>query len=186
VKTARPEKDQSLSYTSYKKCNGVKFQGIVTPDGLIASFAGPVVAGKSDFALLMKSGIVEKVEALWHEHATPLNEELYLYGDPAYCSSSVCIGAFKNPPFGRMTPSQKLFNTEMSRHRISVEHGFGLVKNLWMLLALQSTLRTGLSPVTSWVGSAVLFTNIFTCLRGNQTSKKFQMTPPSIDEYLRL
>jgi hypothetical protein len=186
VNIARPEEDQNLTYTAYKKSHGLKFQGIVTPDGLLVSFAGPVVAGRSDFALLQSCRIDRDIEALWRENAVPQEEVLYLYGDPAYCSSSICIGAFKNPPLGRMTPSQHQFNVQMSRCRIEVEHGFGLVKNLWMLLALKSGLRTGLSPVASWVGCAVLFTNIFTCLRGNQTSKRFQITPPSLEEYLTL
>ena len=167
VKIARPEVNQGLSYTGYKKSHGLKFQGIVTPNGLLASFAGPVVAGKSDFALLQICGICEKIENLWRKNGIPESEELYLYGDPAYCSSSVCIGPYKQPPVGRLTPSQQLFNTQMSSCRIEVEHGFGLVKNLWKLLDLKSGLRTGNSPVASWVGYAVLFTNIFTYLRGN-------------------
>ena len=52
MKIVRPEVNQGLSYIGYKKSHGLKFQGIVTPNGLLASFVGPVVAGKSNFALL--------------------------------------------------------------------------------------------------------------------------------------
>ena len=74
----------------------------------------------------------------------------------------------------------------MSSRRIEVEYGFGLVKKLWKSLDLQSGMRLGLSPIGSWVFTAVLLTNIYTCLRGNQTAKRFQISPPSLEEYFGL
>lgn len=185
IRIARPQEDQNLVYTAYKKCHGVKFQGVVTPNGLIASLAGPVVAGKSDFALLGISGLEEKVTNLWTTHGVVQQEELFLYGDPAYCSSRICLGAYKSPPGGRMTESQRRFNRQMAKTRIEVEHGFGLWKNLWTSLEMSRNLRSGLSPIGSWMRTAVLFTNIFTCMKGNQTSQRFGLAPPTLEEYLR-
>ena len=136
--------------------------------------------------MLQESGFPNKMRLFWQDNAVTQNEQLYLYGDPAYTSSSVCIGAYKRPPNGRLTESQVRFNRQMSSHRIKVEHGFGLVKKLWKLLDLQSGMRSGFSPIGSWVFTAVLLTNAYTCLRGNQTSKRFQISPPSLEEYFGL
>lgn len=37
----RPSKEQRKLWSGYKKKPGIKYQGIVRPDGLIASMAGP-------------------------------------------------------------------------------------------------------------------------------------------------
>jgi hypothetical protein len=37
----RPMENQKLYYTGYKRLHAVKYQAILTPDGLISSLAGP-------------------------------------------------------------------------------------------------------------------------------------------------
>jgi hypothetical protein len=37
----RPTYNQEISYSGHKRCHGVKFQSVVTPDGLIACLYGP-------------------------------------------------------------------------------------------------------------------------------------------------
>ena len=41
-KTCRPSRFQRLAYSGHKRCHGIKFQSIVTPDGLIALLYGPI------------------------------------------------------------------------------------------------------------------------------------------------
>lgn len=44
----RPTEDQELYYSGYKKKHCLKWQGLVTPDGLIASLADPYVEEVND------------------------------------------------------------------------------------------------------------------------------------------
>jgi hypothetical protein len=63
--------------------------------------------------------------------------------------------------------------------RISVEHGFAHVQNKWMKNAFHHSLRAGSSPVAAYFLTAVLFSNVYTCLRGNQISMRFGLGPPT-------
>lgn len=74
----------------------------------------------------------------------------------------------------------------MSRCRIAVEHGFARVQNAWLFNAFDKQLKIRLSPVPAYYMVSVLLVNIWTCLRGNQTSQQFNLEPPSLEEYLRL
>ncbi|KAF8583052.1 hypothetical protein K439DRAFT_1647367 [Ramaria rubella] len=46
--TCRPGRFQELVYTGYKKCHGMKFQGVVTPNGLMAHLCGPFHTPQND------------------------------------------------------------------------------------------------------------------------------------------
>ena len=57
----RPEEDQRNYYSGHKRIHCWKGQSIVTPDGLIASFAGPYVGKRADMWLVRESGIEAKL-----------------------------------------------------------------------------------------------------------------------------
>ena len=76
----------------------------------------------------------------------------------------------------------------MSSSRVDIEHEFGLtaslfrrllVKHTWKLLKLRGSVNKHLFAIFS------IF-NIYTCLRGNKTSKKYKLYPPSVEEYLNV
>ena len=94
-KTCRPNVHQNLLYTRYKKCHGVKFQSVVTPDGFIASLYRPFVAKRHDARMLRESSLIEMLENLMPANLT--NGPMYtLYGDLAYPQtiwSSGCLAA---------------------------------------------------------------------------------------------
>ena len=49
-KTCCPSLLQKLMYSSHKQCHGIKFQSVVTPDGLFASMYGLVSGNRHDMA----------------------------------------------------------------------------------------------------------------------------------------
>ena len=112
---------------------------------------------------------------------------LYLYGDPSYKYSYRVIAPFKHP---RGCPAlekwQQKTNERLFSVRISVEHTFGHTQVLWTYTAYGKGLRAGSSPVAAYFAVAILLTNCLTCLRGNQTSERFVVDPPSVEEYLSL
>ena len=76
----------------------------------------------------------------------------------------------------------------MCSSRVDIEHEFGLtaslfkrllVKHTWKLLKLRGSVNEHLFAIFFMV-------NIYTYLRGNKTSKKYQLHPPSLEEYLNV
>jgi hypothetical protein len=77
------------------------------------------------------------------------------------------------------------FNVALSSVRIAVEHAFGHIGKKWAFTTFEQGMQEGISPVTTWFSTAVLFTNCLKCFRGSQTSERFIIEPPSIQEYLQ-
>lgn len=94
------------------------------------------------------------------------------------------MGAYKSHIGRPITSDQKQINIRMSRLRIEVEHAFAVHANSWQLFTRKSIMKIGSSPATAYYLVAVLLSNITNCLRGNQTSKRLNVAPPTLDEYL--
>ncbi|KAJ2967557.1 hypothetical protein NUW54_g13473 [Trametes sanguinea] len=111
-------------------------------------------------------------------------ELLYLkiFADAAYGWHDVLISPYVTPS-SRRTEIEDLFNSIMSTIRIEVEHAFGLIVTLWPFVNAVYKQRMLLSPVGSYYRVATLLTNAHTCIYGNQTSHKFNLQPPSLEEY---
>jgi len=139
---------------------------------------GPV----NDWAIFRRSHLAKKLEEIMEGHPT-----LYLYGDPSYKHTYGVMAPFKHPR-GRfaLEPWQQKANERMSSVRIAVEHAFRHTQVLWTYTAYGKGLRAGSSPVAAYFAAAILLTNCLTCLRGNQTSARFVVDPPSLEEYLLL
>ena len=61
-KTCLPSLFQKLMYSGHKWCHGIKFQSVVTLDGLFASMYGPVSGNRHDSFLLSNSGLLNKLD----------------------------------------------------------------------------------------------------------------------------
>ena len=61
-KTCLPSLFQKLMYSGHKWCHGIKFQSVVTLDGLFASMYGPVSGNRHDSFLLANSGLLNKLQ----------------------------------------------------------------------------------------------------------------------------
>lgn len=120
---ATPILDQQCYYTGAKKRHGIRYQGIVTPDGLISSLCGPWLGKCGDWRMWEESDICEHLREIFPEE----DDRLYLYGDPAYVPGFGIIGSFRADREGRITAEQESANVIISGQRIVVEWGFGLV-----------------------------------------------------------
>ena len=67
----------------------MKFQGVVTPDGLFVDLWGPVSGTRHDNYMLAQSGLMQKLPTL----ISPSGHPYCLYGDPAYGLSNHLVGA---------------------------------------------------------------------------------------------
>ena len=53
----RPTRNQRLYYSGHKRYHALKFQRVLTPDGMIAQLYGPVEGRRHDMFLVRDSGI---------------------------------------------------------------------------------------------------------------------------------
>ena len=69
---ARPKdrRLQNILYSSYTKCCCIKFQSVVTPDGIIQSLAGPFPGSTGDIRMVADSGLGEKLVRLMSQLLT--------------------------------------------------------------------------------------------------------------------
>ncbi|RPB25469.1 hypothetical protein L211DRAFT_875103 [Terfezia boudieri ATCC MYA-4762] len=166
---ARPTEDQRLYYSGHKGYHGIKYQSIMTPDGLISSLYGPEFSPKGDWKLWQESEVEQilwRVFALNPENDSEPKDVIYLYGDPAYAPSYGIRAPYRAARGGGV---QEASNVVMSKYRI---------------VRMQ---KVGLSPVAVNYIIAVLLWNYQTCLRQrNQISDHFgnRVRPPSLETYL--
>ena len=149
---ARPIKEQQQYYSGYKGHHGIKYQSIVTPDGLISSLYGPELGSKSDWKLWQKSGVKQVLQQLFGSQNLPNLPSLLsppcLYRDPAYALSYRISESYRAGRGGGVTPEQEAFNVVMSKYRIVVEWGFANVLNQFSAGEWKHMQKVGLSPVS--------------------------------------
>ena len=81
----RPSANQRIFYNGHKRVHAVKYQSILTPDGLICHLFGPVEGRRYDAGVLLESNILP---ALQQYARKPNGQQCSLYGDPAYPMST--------------------------------------------------------------------------------------------------
>ena len=132
---------------------------------------------RHDAGMLADSKLLNSLE---HFAFNPAGQPLCLYGDPAYPLRIHLQGPFK---FGVLTHQMEQYNAAMSAVRSSVEWLFGDVVTSFKFMDFKKNLKLMLSSVGKMYVVSVLLRNALTCLYGNQTSKFFDLSPPSLEEY---
>ncbi|CAB4045578.1 Hypothetical predicted protein [Paramuricea clavata] len=122
----RPGQHQRILYNGHKRVHSIKFQSVVTPNGLIANLSGPCEGKKHDSGMLRESGLLTSLE----EHSfSSTGDILCIYGDPAYPLRPHLQAPFKAAV--RLTEEQLAFNRAMSTARVNVEWVFGGIVNFF-------------------------------------------------------
>jgi len=173
----RPGRYQQVMYSGHKRVHGVKMQSVVFPNGLLVYPFGPCNGSRHDSFLLRESEILNVMQ----ECCEQLGQTYVLFGDSAYPISRYLWRMYK----GVMTVQQQAFNTDMSSDRITIEWLYGIVVRLWPFLDYRKKLQVLLQPVTLFLNTGVILTNIHTCLYGNSVQAKYGMDPPNLQVYLR-
>jgi hypothetical protein len=173
----RPIRDQELFYSGYYRAHGIKYQGIVTPDGLILSLYGPFPGSVHDIFMYRECGIPEKLREIMAEQ-----QQLFLYGDIAYTSCFRVITPFKatHP----LTREERRFNKVLSSDRIGVENAFGKVVTQFAMTQFRPNQRALLQPVSLHYRISVLLANIHTIFYGNAITSRYGIKPLSLEDYL--
>ena len=156
----------------------MKFQSIVTPNGLIANLFGPVEGRRHDSGKLAMSGLVLQLQ---HMSFSPAGQAMCIYGDPAYPHR-----IHLQCPFARrqeLTPAQEAFNQSMSQVRVSVEWVFGDVVTYFKFTDSKKKFEEWIECGWQNIHSLCFASQSLTCLYGNNTSTFFGVKPPTQEEY---
>ncbi|KAL3245281.1 hypothetical protein MRX96_047037 [Rhipicephalus microplus] len=104
-----------------------------------------------------------------------------IYGDPAYPLRPLLY-----KPFGgaSLRPHEVNFNKRMSSVRQAVEWGFGRVVADFAFVDFYKSQKMTRQRVGRMYKVATLFLNCRTCMYGSQVSTYFDVTPPTLREYL--
>jgi hypothetical protein len=165
-KTCRPSDFQRIAYSGHKRCHGIKFQSVVTPDGLIAHLFGPVAGSRHDSFLLAESGLIPMLSQLM----PPGSPIFSLYGDPAYPQCPYLYSGFR----GAMPGSAEAeWNTTMSKVREVVEWLFKEIITKWSFLDFKAGLKIFQFPVAQYYTVGAFLTNLHTCSYGSETCSYF-------------
>ncbi|CAB1108116.1 unnamed protein product [Ectocarpus sp. CCAP 1310/34] len=181
---ARPIRNERFFYNGYKRKHAIKFQGVVTPDGLFVDLYGAEVGTRHDRYLLAQSALLEKLQTHMN---SPSGHPYCLYGDPAYGQTDHIQCPFSASVNAPLTPAIRNFNKSMSQCRVTVEWGFKEMTSKWAFVDMKCQQKFLLSPVATQYKVATLLSNFHSCLNGgNQISQYFGVEPPTLEEYLKV
>ena len=173
---ARPKYDQRVMYNGPKRVLGIKFQSVVTPNGLIANLSGPFEGKRNGSVMLHEFGLLNGLRQVAFYKGHPL----CLYGDPAYPLGVHLQAPFRN---NNLTPKITLSSKAMSEVRVSVELLFGNICNYFKFIDFKKQMKVHLSAVGKMNFVCALLENAQTCIYGNQLSEVFEIAPPSLNDF---
>lgn len=174
----RPQKNQRLLFSGHKRVHAIKFQSVVTPDGIISHLAGPYPGHRHDLGLLSESGLLAHMRT----HFRDADGSFVLYGDAGYTVSGNLISSIRG---AHVTDEQNRLNLLMSRLRVAVEWRFGEILRDFAFVDFRKNLKLYLQPVGKLYVVCALLSNCKCCLQGNSTSDLFRTEPPTLNEYLQ-
>lgn len=177
VYICRPQVNQEYLFSGHKRQHCLKFQSIVSPNGLIVSLLGPYEGKRHDAGIFHESLIAQQLQEKVDENGVPF----HVYGDSAYPLLDIVMTPYRG---ANITEEQQEFNTVMGPLRICVEWAFGDISRTFAFLDYKKNLKLYLQPVGLLYKVGAILVNCRTCLYGNETSKYFGIEPPSLPQYL--
>ena len=185
--TCRPSIFQRVFYSGHKHYHSIKFQSWCTLDGLITHLYGPVAGSKHDMYMYHTSNL----ESVMSEEGF---RDFCLFADQGYRRVGHLMSPFRTSYVSlsgkqvkkTLEPLQHMFNEMMLQPRLSVEHAFARVTQLFPYFQRHTSLRIHGTTVAAHYVCAVYFTNMRTCIDGrNQITDNFgAVSPPSLEQYL--
>jgi hypothetical protein len=175
----RPMRLQKQFYNGHRRVHALKFQSVVSPDGIIVHLSGPYIGRRHDARILRESNLIP----LLIQNLARNDQPYYLYGDPAYQLQRHLMVPFGS---GRITERQQLCNERMSKVRECVEWNFAKITSVFAFVDFKKQQKLYQYNVGLRYKVAAILTNCHTCYYGSQTSAYFRLAPPTIAEYLHL
>lgn len=178
---ARPVRFQKVVYNGKNRVHSIKFQSVVSWDGMIAHLSGPWAGARHDSGIFNESGLPEAL-ASFPRVASAGFPHVALYADEGYAISRRIFIPY---PDGRIDARHAAFNHSMSQSRITVEWSYHMVLRSWTALDFKRNLKIFKSPIAAYYVVATLLTNIQSCLATyNDITLYAGTSTPSVEAYL--
>ncbi|CAN0028606.1 unnamed protein product [Phaeothamnion confervicola] len=169
---------QRGAYNGHHRTHGIKFQGVMAPNGIMIALHGPFAGNRHDAYLMDRTGLNALMATAQLVPAPPRKH--VVYGDAAYGIMPYVQRGFRGV---NLTEAQRRYNRKMSAARICVEWGFGETMTNFALLDYKKNLKIFLSPIGQWCTVAQLLQNCHTCLYGSNATRYFNLAAPSLEDY---
>jgi len=130
----RPSEGQEVAYSGHKRYHALKYQALITPDGMFADMYGPVEGRINNQGLLTASKLLDTLGTLEAEGGGPF----VIYGDRGYAMQPRLICPHSEPCRNR---NEKEFNLRMSKLRVCIEWSFNHILTLFSFLITNDTKR---------------------------------------------
>jgi len=178
--STRPSENQREFYSGEKKSHGIRYELIVSPDGLIQYCSNPVNGSQNDALAVYTEQIEGKLMQLSNES----NMAVFVGADKGYANRGLVASPIRNRING-LNQEEEEFNAKLSSARISVEWGINLVVSRFKFFSMWYKIRSKKEMLDRKFKIAVFLTNCITCMDGsNIISDYFGLKPMSIQEYL--
>ena len=175
----KPTYLQSAVYNGKDKVHAIKYQALVTPDGMLHQLAGPWPGSRHDMHMLHKSKLRDYVAGL---PSRPDGTSFVVYADQGYAQSPEVETPFFD---GATNAFHEAINQAMASSRIAVEWAFGDIVQLWASLDMKRTQQLlSQRKVAQVYLVAGLLSNFMNCFHPNKGSQYFRVAPPTFEEYI--
>jgi len=179
IRVARPGGGwQRYMYSGHKGDYVMKFQSVVTPDGLLFHLYGPGEGRRHDRTMYNVSGM----DNILSESLVIDGVQYSIYGEKSYTLRLWMQVAYT----GELTVEQEEYNAAMNALRIVMEWGYKELKQVFASLDYKRKLKLRERLCGLVYQTGVLLWNVRCCLYGSQTSQYFKCNPPSLEQYLQL
>lgn len=178
---SRPIINQQEYYSGHSRTHCLKYQSLLTPDGMVVSLKGAWPGRRHDAGMFRESTLYAELE----QKAVFGDEQFVIYADQGYGLMELLITPFAGQP-ADLQPDQLLFNNAMKILRVAVEWGFQKIITLFAFLDFKKNQKLLLQDLESMYKVGMLLTNCHTCLYGSQVGDYFLTEPPTLNEYLGL
>lgn len=174
---------QGAVFNGNHRFHGINFLAFAGADGIVPLLFGPFQGSATDLNMFNDVRGHDLLHALLDPAnlGRPPGTRLFCYADQIFPLSDIVLGRF---PSLLLTPLQQQWNQQMNGARVEIEHVFSKVKTVFSFTHWFAKMQMGKSPIGIFVKLAFFLTNCHTCLYGNQTSQRFNITPPTLTEYL--
>ncbi|KAJ8930621.1 hypothetical protein NQ314_016536 [Rhamnusium bicolor] len=160
----RPSQNQEEYYSGHKRQHCVKYQSVLSPDGIILNIQGSYPGRRHDAVFQNGSRFV-------------------LFGDQAYGIRELLLCPY---PGRGVNEAQRTFNASMSVVRQAVEWGFQKVLAQFAFTDFKKNQKLLLQDLESMYKTAIILTNCHTCLYSSQTAQYFLIEPPQLEQYFNI
>jgi hypothetical protein len=176
----KPKHLQSAVYSGKDRVHALKYQAVVTADGMLQQLGGPWPGARHDMHMVRQSCVLPYLRAL---PTASDGSQFCIYADCGYAEAPGLVTPYFD---GAVNVFHEGINQAMASSRIAVEWAFGDIVLQWSHVDFTRTHQLLSNRKCAQVYLvAGLMTNFLNCFVPNRASQYFKVQPPAFEDYLR-